>query len=175
MAVLETPMDNLITDSYLALTEVDAAFSHGWRYGAPVMAGPVTVGDLWQMIPTNPEVFTAELTGEQILSLIERSFESVYSPDPLRQKGGYPVRVSGLNAVVRINNPAGARVQELQIRGKPYIPDRIYRVAGAGEQDLAHAEKRQGTGVTAVEAIERYLRQHPSVDSSATHTKFIAI
>lgn len=175
MTVLETPMDNLITDSYLALTGVDAAFSHGWRYGAPVAAGPLTEGDLWQIIPTNPEVFTAELTGAQILAMLEKSFESVYAADPLRQKGGYPVRVSGLSAVVRINNPAGSRIEELEIAGAPYDPGRVYRVAGAGEQDLAHAENRRGTGVMAIDAIKEYCGGRSAVDSAITHAKFVAI
>lgn len=148
MTVLESPMDNLITDSYLALTGADVAFSHGWRYGAPVVAGDVTMGDLWQMIPTNPEVFTVKMTGEQIRTLLEHSFESVYASNPLRQKGGYPIRVSGINAVVRINNPSGARLQQLEIAKAPYRADRMYTVVGAGEQDLPSADKRD-TGVCA--------------------------
>ena len=70
-------MDNLITDSYLSMTGTDVSFSHGWRYGAPLVAGDVTQGDLWQIIPTNPEVFTAEMTGEEIRETIEESLESV--------------------------------------------------------------------------------------------------
>lgn len=108
MGLLETPMDNLITDAYLDLTGVEVAFSHGWRYGAPVLPGPVSMSDLWQIIPTNPEVFTAELTGEHIRHLLEVSFDNVYAMPLLRQKGGYPIRVSGLSAVVRQNNPFGA-------------------------------------------------------------------
>ena len=79
MSLLETSMDNLITDAYLNLTGAEVAFSHGWRYGAPVLSGPVSTSDLWQIIPTNPEVFTAELTREQIRQMLEQSFEDVYA------------------------------------------------------------------------------------------------
>jgi sulfur-oxidizing protein SoxB len=174
MTVLESPMDNLITDSYRALTGADLAFSHGWRYGVPVAAGEVTQGDVWQMIPTNPEVFTAGMTGEQIRSLLEQSFESVYASDPLRQKGGYPIRVSGMCAVVRINNPPGARIQQLDIGGVPYRPDRTYIIASAGEQDLPSEVKKQGTGVTAIEAIEYYFTKNSPVHAEAAYAKFIA-
>ena len=55
MTVLESTMDNLVTDNaYLSLTGAEVALSHGWRYGAPIPIGDVTVGDLWHNIPTNP-------------------------------------------------------------------------------------------------------------------------
>lgn len=75
--------------------------------------------DLWQMIPTNPEVFTVEMSGQEILDKLEDSLESVYAADPYRQRGGYVIRVSGLNAVVRLNNPPGTRVEHLDIAGHP--------------------------------------------------------
>jgi 2',3'-cyclic-nucleotide 2'-phosphodiesterase (5'-nucleotidase family) len=84
---LEATMDNLITDAYLDLTGADVAFSHGWRYGASVLPGEVTVGDLWQMIPTNLEVFTIEMTGKEIRQKLEESLQSVYAPDAFNQKG----------------------------------------------------------------------------------------
>ncbi len=55
----------------------------------PSPPGDVTVQDLWQMIPTNPEVFTVEMSGQEILDKLEDSLESVYAADPYRQRGGY--------------------------------------------------------------------------------------
>jgi sulfur-oxidizing protein SoxB len=174
MSLLETSMDNLITDAYLNLTGAEVAFSHGWRYGAPVQSGPVSMSDLWQIIPTNPEVFMAELSGEQIRHMLEQSFENVYAMPPLRQKGGYPIRVSGLSAVVRQNNPPGARVQELYIAGETYRPNKRYRIAGAGEQDLRNAESKELTGVHAIDAIRRYFTNGP-LHCDVTGSKLIAV
>jgi S-sulfosulfanyl-L-cysteine sulfohydrolase len=156
MTVLETTMDNLLTDAYRDLTGADVAFSHGWRYGAPIVPGDITVGDLWQIVPTNPEVLTVQMTGEQIRAKLEASLESVYAADPLRQKGGYIIRVSGLHAIVRLNNPKGTRVEQLDIAGAPGEPDRSYLVAAAGGQDLP-AGHAQGTGTHAVDALRRYV------------------
>ncbi|MGI9071258.1 MAG: bifunctional metallophosphatase/5'-nucleotidase [Bryobacteraceae bacterium] len=174
MSLLETSMDNLITDAYLNLTGAEVAFSHGWRYGAPVLSGPVSTSDLWQIIPTNPEVFTAELSGEHIRHIPEQSFENVYAMPPLRQKGGYPIRVSGLSAVVRQNNPHGARVQELYIAGEAYRPTKRYRIAGAGEQDLRNAESKELTGVHAIDAIRRYFAKGP-INCDVTGSKLTAV
>ena len=70
---LESPMDNLITQAYIQSTGADVAISHGWRYGTPIPPGPITAGDLWQMIPTNPELFTIELTGSEVVRMLEKS------------------------------------------------------------------------------------------------------
>lgn len=174
MTVLESTMDNLITDAYLALTGADVALSHGWRYGAPIPPGDITVGDLWQMIPTNPEIFTVRLTGRQIRQRLEASLESVYAPNPFDQKGGFVLRVSGLNAVVRINNPKGTRVEHLDVAGEPCDPDRSYVVAAAGEQELRDAGSREETGTRAIDALRRYLEAHSPVRADLTQTKFVA-
>ncbi len=168
-------MDNLLTDAYLDLTGADVAFSHGWRYGSPVLPGDVTLGDLWQIIPTNPEVVTFELSGAQILQRIEANLQSVYAPDPFRQKGGFVMRVSGLNATVAINNPKGTRVEHLDIAGAPLDLERQYKVAAAGEQSTQGAQEIKPTGVKAIDALCKYLQHHSPVCAELTHAKFIAV
>ncbi|MHB8960288.1 MAG: bifunctional metallophosphatase/5'-nucleotidase [Candidatus Limnocylindrales bacterium] len=175
MTVLEATMDNLITDAYRDLTGAEVAFSHGWRYGVPVPPGDVTVGDLWQVIPTDPEIFTVTMTGSQIRQRLEASLESVYAPDPFDQKGGFVLRVSGLSAVVRLNNPKGTRVEHLDIAGAPYDANRPYTVAAAGEQDMEHARNKQATGTRAIEALRRYFERHSPVNAALTHAKFVAV
>ena len=175
MTVLEATMDNLITDAYLNVTGADVAFSHGWRYGAPIMPGDVTVGDLWQIIPTNPEVFTVEMTGAQIRQKIEASLEAVYAPDAFNQKGGYIIRVSGLNAIVRLNNPKGTRVEHLDIAGAEFAADRRYTVVAAGEQDVQQGENTQSTGRHAIDMLREYLKRPSPVNSDLTHAKFVAV
>ena len=160
MNVLEAPMDLLITEAYRDATGADVAFSHGWRYGVPIPPGPITLGDLWQMIPTNPPVFTVELTGQQIWEKLEGSLHAVFAGDPLQQRGGYVIRSSGLSAVVRVNNPRGIRVLELEIDGTPVDPQRDYRVAAAGEQDIADGERRKELGKQAIKVLRDYLARH---------------
>lgn len=139
MGLLETTMDNLITDAYQALTGAEVALSHGWRFGPPVPAGPVTVGDLWAMVPTNPEVFTAELTGRELHALLEANMHGVLAADPNEQAGGYLLRTSGLSVVFRPNNGRGTRVEHLEVGGEVLDPERRYLVAAAGGQDLKQA------------------------------------
>lgn len=174
MGLLETTTDNLITDAYLALTGCDVALSHGWRYGPPVPPGPVTLGDLWAMIPTNPEVATAEVTGEELRVMLEQNMHHVFAGDAFEQAGGYLVRVSGMSVVFRPNNGRGTRVEHLDVRGERVVPDRLYTVALAGERQLRRARNRQGTGVRAIDALRRYFAAHDAVEAPLTGAKFVA-
>lgn len=175
MTVLEATMDNLLTDAYLDLTGAEVAFSHGWRYGSPVLAGDVTLGDLWQIIPTNPEVVTFELSGAQIKQRIEANLQSVYAPDAFQQKGGFVMRVSGLNATVALNNPKGTRVEHLDVAGAPLDLERRYRVAAAGEQSTQSARETKPTGLCSIDALQRHFEKYSPVNAELTHTKFVAV
>src|SRR5690606_31262935 len=129
-----TPMDKLITDAYLAYTGADAAFSHGWRYGAPVLPGVVTMAELYNIIPTNPQLFLLEMDGHTLMQALETNLEQVFAADPFDQKGGYVLRSSNLMMAYKPYNPAGHRIQHLEVNGSPLSRDRIYRIAGGGEQ-----------------------------------------
>lgn len=173
MALLETPMDNLIVDAYRALTGAEVALSHGWRFAPPVPPGPVNVGDLWAMIPTNPEVRTAQLSGRQLRALIEANLHQVFAGDALQQAGGYVIRAAGLSVVFRPNNGRGTRVEQLEIAGQPYRADRLYSVAAAGIRDVPESIAQEGTGVHAIEALRRHLA-NGEVRPEVTGRTFIA-
>jgi 2',3'-cyclic-nucleotide 2'-phosphodiesterase (5'-nucleotidase family) len=59
--VLEATMDNLLLKSIVYVSGINLAFSNGWRYGAPIPPGPITMNDLWNIIPTNPPISTCEI------------------------------------------------------------------------------------------------------------------
>lgn len=173
--VLGSPMDDLITSAYRTVTGAEVAVSHGWRYGTPVPPGPITAGDLWQMIPPNPEVFTVKLTGAELRRMLEQSLERTFAGDPMRQQGGYVVRFDGMAAVARLNNPSGTRLARLEIGGAPVDPEREYTVAAAGEQSVRKREGRVGTGVSAVDAVREQLRRTGPVAALETADRLVAI
>lgn len=157
--MLESTMDNFLLQSLIDLTGSDVAFSNGWRFGAPVPAGSVTVNDLYNIIPMNPPVSTAVLTGKEILQMMEENLERTFSRDPYGQMGGYVKRFLGMNVYFKIENPPGNRVQEVFIQGKRVQPEARYSAVfvttqgvpehfGAGKEDLQ---------VRAVEAMQHLL------------------
>jgi len=69
--MLESTMDNFLLQALLENTGAQLAFSNGWRFGAPIIPGEVTVNDLYNMIPMNPPISTVELTGEEMVAMLE--------------------------------------------------------------------------------------------------------
>ncbi|WLR55801.1 bifunctional UDP-sugar hydrolase/5'-nucleotidase [Mesobacillus subterraneus] len=158
MTLNEAPMDQLITDAYLHAYDSDVAFSHGWRYGTPVPAGDITEYDLHTIIPTNPEVFTIEMTGERVRNALEKNLEMVFSRDPFKQKGGYILRSSGLFMSFKPYNPEGNRIQKLLVGGQEIDLKKKYKIAGAGKQLFKGAEAdKTYHGVHAIDVIKQYL------------------
>lgn len=166
--VLEATMDNLLLDAIAAAAGTDLAFSNGWRYGAPVPPGPVTMGDLWNMIPTDPPVSIVELTGTELRAMMEDSLESVFSPDPYRQMGGYVKRCRGVNIYAKLENPHGSRIERYFAEGQPLDAGRAYRAAYVSDQAVPEKYGRNRTeiGVRAVAALRRHLASGSPVSCS---------
>jgi S-sulfosulfanyl-L-cysteine sulfohydrolase len=157
--VLESTMDNFLLQSLIDQTEADVAFSNGWRYGAPVPVGPITMNDLYNIIPMNPPVSVVTLTGRDIWQMLEENLERTFSRDPYQQMGGYVKRCLGLNVYFKIENPAGARIQELFVHGKRLQLDKKYIVAFVTSQGvpLGYGTERKDLEVRATEAMQQFL------------------
>ena len=171
--VLEATMDNLLLQALLSATGAEMAFSNGWRYGAPVPPGPVTVNDLWNIIPTNPPVSTVEITGRELRATMEENLERTFARDPYEQMGGYVKRCLGVNLYCRLENPPGLRIQEFFAGGRRIDPDAVYRAAFVTGQGVPerYGTNRENLDIRAVEALERYLAKGPaSADLSGSVT-----
>src|SRR3546814_387328 len=106
-AMLSSPMDDLLLEAIAEVAGTQIAFSNGWRYGAPVPAGPITLDDLWNMVPTNPPVSLADVTGAEIRQMIEENLERTFAADPYDQMGGYIKRMRGVGLAFKAENPPG--------------------------------------------------------------------
>ncbi|MCM2465458.1 bifunctional metallophosphatase/5'-nucleotidase [Methanoculleus oceani] len=161
--VLEATMDNLLLQALIDATGAQIAFSNGWRYGAPVPPGPVTVNDLWNIIPVNPPVSTVEITGRELKAMMEENLERTFARDPYEQMGGYVKRCMGVNLYCKLENPPGLRIQEFFAGGKRLDPDAVYHAAFVTGQGVppAYGKTRQDLDLRAIEALERYLAKGP--------------
>ena len=161
--VLEATMDNLLLRALLSATGAEMAFSNGWRYGAPVPPGPVTVNDLWNIIPVNPPVSPVEITGRELRAMMEESLERTFARDPYEQMGGYVKRCAGVNLYCKIENPPGLRIQEFFAAGKRLDPDAVYRAAFFAGQGVPgkYGKNQEDLDIRAVDALERCLAGGP--------------
>lgn len=173
---LEATMDNFLLQAIRERTGAQLAFSNGWRYGAPVVPGPITLNDLYNIIPMNPPVSTVELRGEEIMALLEENLERTFSADPYQQMGGYLKRCLGLTAYIKLENPAGERLQRLFIGDDEVQPGHTYGAAFVTEQGVprGYGQNREDRSERAIDALRAYLAEHRPLRAELRGT-FMAI
>jgi 2',3'-cyclic-nucleotide 2'-phosphodiesterase (5'-nucleotidase family) len=165
--ILEASMDDLLLAAIAEASGTSLAFSNGWRYGAPIAPGPITLNDLWNMIPANPEVVTVELSGDEMRSMLEENLERTFARDPFEQLGGHVRRCRGLTMLIKIENPSGQRIQQLLVGREPVGDDRTYTAGIATPQAVPprFGRNRRNVGCDAIVALQSYLRKHPRVSA----------
>jgi sulfur-oxidizing protein SoxB len=155
----ETTMGNLLLDAVAEAAGTAIAFSNGWRYGAPVPVGDITVGDLWNIIPGDPPGSTVELSGRELLAAMEENLERTFASDPCGQMGGHIKRCRGITLRAKLENPTGGRVEELFVGECPVEADGIYIVAFVTQQGVPvkYGRNRRDLKVSAIDALAAHV------------------
>lgn len=172
---LESPMDNLLLSSMLEETGAELAFSNGWRYGAPIAPGEITLRHLHQIIPVNPPVSIVDITGAELLEMMEENLENTYSRDPFSQMGGYVKRCLGLKIYMKIENENGRRIQKFFVGDEELDLNRTYKACYVTNQGVPkkYGNNHKKTDTLAIEALEKYLKNHTF--DKAYHDTFVVI
>ena len=174
--VLETPMDNLITDAIYRKFNPDIALSNGFRFCQPLAVpengqAAITKEFLWNMLPLDSEAREGWVTGTQILNWLEQELENAFATDPSKRFGGWFVRYAGMKAVFTIGNPTGKRVQEVHIGGNPIDPGKSYRIVACEREGdpattlcrINNVRNPSSLGIFLHKIIEEYLTEHSPV------------
>lgn len=172
--VLHSTLDELLQKSIAEASKKDIVFSNGWRYGPTILKGNITKDDIYNMVPMNPKIITANLTGKEIRDMLEENIERTFSNDPLAQMGGFLKRVYGLKIYFKIENPYGSRIQSLFNKNGHIKDDEIYEVAYINHQGVPskYGHHHQNTNMSAQKAIETYLNKQPFI---ANEKAYLAI
>jgi sulfur-oxidizing protein SoxB len=188
--VLETPMDNLLTDAIMWKFKPDVALSNGFRFCQPLnvesSSGKVAITKefLWNMLPVNSEAKMGVVTGQQILDWLEKELQNAFAKDPSKRFGGWFVRYAGMQVNFTINNEFGKRVNSVVIKGKPLDKLKEYRIVacereGDPDDTICRMEKVKSpmrTGLLMHSVIEEYLAAKktvsPKLEGRAIATDF---
>lgn len=173
--VVETSVDALLADALRASTGADIALSNGFRFGTPLLPGPITVADLWNLYPIVTPVKSGEVTGAQLRAFWERELENVFAREAEDRFGGWVPRPSGMELVFEAGAPVGQRIQSITFNGEPLHDEEVYTVTACEREgdrpdmvcripDVANPRVHD---FNAHEAVERYLRAHPEVSVPA--------
>jgi len=173
---METTMDNFLLQTLLEITGAQLAFSNGWRYGAPIVPGNITLNDLYNIIPMNPPVSTTEISGKELREMLEENLERTFACDPYRQMGGYVKRCLGLTVYFKIENPAGLRIQEIFVGNEEIQDDKYYTAAFVTMQGVPQkfGRNRGNMPERAIVAMRKYLAKHRPVSAELRGT-FVAV
>jgi sulfur-oxidizing protein SoxB len=186
--VLETPMDNLITDAIRWKFKPDIALSNGFRFCQPLAVDPkksstdITREFLWNMLPVDSEAKTGKVTGSQLLEWLEKELQNAFAKDPSKRFGGWFVRFSGMEVNFTVGNEFGKRVNWVKVNGSPLEENKSYSVVacereGDPDDTLCRIEKVKDPkklGANLHQVIEEYLAVHspisPKLENRSTAT-----
>ena len=136
----ETNLGNLITDILREYTGADIAVYNGGGIRDSAELGPLTLEDAMEILAFQNEVVTLEMTGIQILDMLEFAVSSY------PEISGKFLQVSGLRFYFDPSEPAGERVKDVRINGNSLRYTRTYTVAtneflAAGGDDYTMMEE----------------------------------
>jgi 5'-nucleotidase len=128
----ESPAANLIADSMLAATrapemggaQLALVNATGVRVSLP--AGDIKYAEAFSMMPFGNNLVVMSLTGAQLRQAIEQQYAQ-----PIRAGLTKPAALAtsdGFTYTVDLSKPAGGRVVDMRLNGKPVEPAKKYRV-----------------------------------------------
>ena len=155
----ETPLGDFVADVILETARADLAIMNSGGIRAPLPQGPVTVGDIYTVVPFDNTVVTVPMKGWQVRELLD--FIAVRLG-----KRGF-AQVSGVQFVIR-----RGRAAEIRVGGTILESDCVYRVAtidflyggGDGYTMFEKAGPAEDTGIFTRDAAIDFLRKHPGYE-----------
>jgi len=160
----ETNLGDLVADAmkWAAGPDVQIALMNagGIRWHRTFPAGPITRGDVYELLPFGNVLVMMDLTGAQVRLALENGVSQWQSV-----AGRFP-QVSGLKFTFDPTKPAGSRVVNVWVGGTPLVDTAVYRVAtndfmaagGDGYTVLTQGTNYVSTGTTLMDYMIDYLK-----------------
>ena len=129
MGTWDQVLCNALREEYKA----DVALSAGVRWGTTTLKGDwITMEDVMsQCSMTYAETYVNEMTGKQLLDVLEQVADNLFDPDPYLQSGGDMVRVGGLDYTIDPSKTLYKRITNVTLdNGDKIDPKKSYKVAG---------------------------------------------
>lgn len=121
----ETAFGDLVADVMKVYTDSDIALVNGGGIRAERIfsIGPLTKKDIMDALPFTNYVIKLEITGDQLYSALENGVSQIE-----KVAGRFP-QVSGIQFAYNPELPAGARIVDVAVNGKPLERNALYTIA----------------------------------------------
>ncbi|MBT8129130.1 MAG: 5'-nucleotidase C-terminal domain-containing protein [Gammaproteobacteria bacterium] len=129
MGTWDQVLCNALREEY----DADVALSAGVRWGTTTLEGDwITMEDVMtQCSMTYAETYVSEMTGHDLLNILEQVADNLFDPDPYLQSGGDMVRVGGLDYTIDPSKKLYERITNARLdNGHLIEADQKYKVAG---------------------------------------------
>ncbi len=162
----ESAIGTLIADCMRETAGAQVALTNSGGIKTSLGSGPVTLRNLYDILPFENNLVTVDLSGWQLENLIEES---------LSGKTGF-LQASGLSCTYSSANPPGFRIIQIDVGGQPLEFNATYSVAVndfmyANDYDwpeLSNGHPAKVKGLVR-ENLEKYLRKKDSISPAAEH------
>ena len=125
--------DQVLCNALREEFKADIAMSAGVRWGTTTLKGDwITMEDVMtQCSMTYGETYVTEMTGHDLLNILEQVADNLFDPDPYLQSGGDMVRVGGLDYTMDPGQKLYERITDARLdNGHLIEADKTYKVAG---------------------------------------------
>jgi sulfur-oxidizing protein SoxB len=176
--VVENPIDTMILNALdWKFPQIDIVLSNGFRFCPPRTTPdhtgniPITKGFIFDMLPVDSTVRTAEVTGQQISDWLEKELNNVFAKDASKRFGGWVIKFKGMQVEFLAFAEQGKRVQKVLIGGLALDKNKTYSIL-ACERDgdpldmlcrIKGVQNAQNTVHTLHKVMESYLTTHKVV------------
>ncbi len=125
--------DQILCNALRHHYDADISLSAGVRWGTTTLKGDwITMEDVMtQCAMTYGETYVSEMTGAEIVNMLEAVADNLFDPDPYLQSGGDMVRVGGLDYTIDPSKLLGHRLTNIRLdNGHVIEAGTTYTVAG---------------------------------------------
>jgi sulfur-oxidizing protein SoxB len=162
--------DQLINDAIRDTMDSEISFTPGYRWGTTVLPGSgITMDNVYDMTAiTYPEVYTFELSGKRIATLLEDIADNVFNANPLYQQGGDMSRLGGMTYDIEVGGKAGKRIGNIKVNGKDLKDTKMYKISAWGGNLQSAGENLREELIKPVYDVTRdYIKRQGTVDISS--------
>jgi 2',3'-cyclic-nucleotide 2'-phosphodiesterase (5'-nucleotidase family) len=164
-SVAESPLGNLVADAMRRAGKTQIAIQNPGGIRARIASGPITWGEVFDVLPFQNTLVTMKLSGAQLKRVLDTRL----------------LVVSGLRIRMKLQAPSGQRLVSAALSdGTPLEDARTYTVTtndfllagGDGVSEFSRGSETKDTGVSLRDVFIEYLRVHrplsPSLDGRIT-------
>lgn len=168
--------DAFVGSAYREIMGTDLSCLPGWRFGATLLPGVITVEDVYNVMkPTSSPLYNATLIGERIKLSIEDNFDNVFNPDPMLRFGGDTLRCTGIETEYIRDNPRMERLVSAKINGEPIENTKTYTVATSGGRTQYLDPDVRSTDRPAVEELVEYIESNSPITADEPISAFTEV